>query len=164
MSAVIETEGLGRKYGRRWGLHDCTLTIPEGKVVGLVGPNGAGKTTLLHLAVGLLAPTSGNITVLGCPAADGSTQLGRVGFVAQDTSTYARLSVAEHLRMGAWLNQTWDAKLAEDRMTAVTPSWFVGRPDARAEAARLTMSVGPPILLEPNRGEWGRGSDFASRG
>ena len=51
-SAVIETSALGKQYGRRWALHDCTLAIPEGKVVGLVGPNGAGKTTLFHLAVG----------------------------------------------------------------------------------------------------------------
>ena len=60
MNTAIETSGLGKQYGRRWALHDCTLSIPAGKVVGLVGPNGAGKTTLLHLAVGLLAPTSGD--------------------------------------------------------------------------------------------------------
>jgi ABC-2 type transport system ATP-binding protein len=65
MTAVVETDGLGKQYGRRWALHDCTLAIPAGKVVGLVGPNGAGKTTLLHLAVGLLTPTAGTITVLG---------------------------------------------------------------------------------------------------
>ena len=44
--------------GGRWALRDCTLAVPEGRVVGLVGPNGAGKTTLLQLAVGLLAPTA----------------------------------------------------------------------------------------------------------
>jgi ABC-2 type transport system ATP-binding protein len=59
MTAVIETKALGKRYGHKWALRDCTLSIPKGKVVGLVGPNGAGKTTLLHLAVGLLAPTSG---------------------------------------------------------------------------------------------------------
>jgi ABC-2 type transport system ATP-binding protein len=59
VNAVLQTSGLEKAYGRRWALRDCTLKIPEGKVVGLVGPNGAGKTTLLHLAVGLLAPTSG---------------------------------------------------------------------------------------------------------
>jgi len=64
MTGVIETSGLGKRYRRAWALRDCTLAIPEGHVVGLVGPNGAGKTTLLHLATGLLAPTSGTISVL----------------------------------------------------------------------------------------------------
>jgi ABC-2 type transport system ATP-binding protein len=116
MSAVLDTSGLGKKYGRRWALRDCTLTIPEGKVVGLVGPNGAGKTTLLHLAVGLLAPTAGSVTVLGGRPAAGESQLARVGFVAQDTPTYARLSIADHLRMGGWLNPQWDAEVAERRI------------------------------------------------
>jgi ABC-2 type transport system ATP-binding protein len=116
MSFVMEARGLGKQYGRRWALQECTLAIPEGRVVGLVGPNGAGKTTLLHLAVGLLAPTSGSIRVLGASPADGPAQLGRVGFVAQDTPVYARLSVAQHLRMGAWLNPGWDAEMAESRI------------------------------------------------
>ncbi len=116
MSFVIEASGLGRQYGGRWALRDCTLAIPAGRVVGLVGPNGAGKTTLLHLAVGLLAPTSGSIRVLGTPPAVDPVQLGRVGFVAQDTPAYARLSVAEHLQMGAWLNPSWDRELAESRI------------------------------------------------
>jgi ABC-2 type transport system ATP-binding protein len=92
VTTVIETSDLGRQYGRKWALQDCTLSIPEGKVVGLVGPNGAGKTTLLSLAVGLLAPTRGSITVLGGHPGDGPAQLGKVGFVAQDTPAYAGLS------------------------------------------------------------------------
>jgi ABC-2 type transport system ATP-binding protein len=99
VTAVLEASGLGKKYGRRWALSDCTLAIPPGQVVGLVGPNGAGKTTLLHLAVGLLAPTSGTIEVLGGKPADGPAQLGRVGFVAQDTPTYAGLSIEDHLHL-----------------------------------------------------------------
>src|SRR4051812_30928542 len=119
MTAVLETESLGKRYGRRDALRDCTISIPEGKVVGLVGPNGAGKTTLLHLAVGLLAPTVGAISVLGRPPDDASEQLARVGFVAQDTPTYARLTVEQHLRMGAWLNPTWDAGMATERIDAL---------------------------------------------
>ena len=65
MTAVIETEGLGKRYRKLWALADCTLSIPAGHVVGLVGPNGAGKTTLLSLATGMLAPTTGTIRVLG---------------------------------------------------------------------------------------------------
>src|SRR5262252_6676259 len=109
MTAVLETSGLGKKYGRHWGLRDCILAIPAGKVVGLVGPNGAGKTTLLHLAVGLLAPTSGTIEVLGSRPAGGPAQLAKVGFLAQDPPAYSGLSVADHLRLGAHLNPRWDA-------------------------------------------------------
>ena len=65
MSAVIETDGLGKRYRRKWALTDCTLSVPAGHVVGLVGPNGAGKTTLLNLATGMLVPTAGTIEVLG---------------------------------------------------------------------------------------------------
>jgi ABC-type multidrug transport system ATPase subunit len=99
MTAVIETDGLGKRFGHKWALRDCNMTIPEGKVVGLVGPNGAGKTTFLHLAVGLLAPSAGAITVLGGRPDAGAVQLEKVGFVAQDTPVYAGLSVAKHLRM-----------------------------------------------------------------
>jgi len=116
MTAVIETSGLGKRYRRTWALRDCTLAIPEGHVVGLVGPNGAGKTTLLHLATGLQAPTSGTISVLGAPPPSSPGQLGRVGFVAQNTPVYARMRVADHLRLGAWLNPSWDEKLAQQRI------------------------------------------------
>ena len=116
MTSVLEAGHLGKRYGRRWALSDCTLTIPSGRVVGLVGPNGAGKTTLLHLAVGLLQPTVGTIQVLGAQPAEGPAQLGRVGFVAQETPIYATLSVGDHLDLGAWLNPSWDGDLAVARV------------------------------------------------
>jgi ABC-2 type transport system ATP-binding protein len=152
MTAVLETIGLGKRYGRRWALHDCTLAVPEGKVVGLVGPNGAGKTTLLHLAVGLLAPTTGTVTVLGGHPGDGPTQLGWVGFVAQDTPIYAGLSVAKHLRMGAWLNPAWDAELAASRIDqlGLDPGQRAGSLSGgeRAQLA-LTLAIAkrPELLL-----------------
>jgi ABC-2 type transport system ATP-binding protein len=104
MTAVVETEALGKRYRRKWALADCTLSVPAGHVVGLVGPNGAGKTTLLSLATGMLAPTTGTIEVLGGRPAAGPAQLARVGYLAQDAPVYAGLSVANHLRLGAHLN------------------------------------------------------------
>jgi ABC-2 type transport system ATP-binding protein len=116
VNAVIETNGLGKRYRRKWALTDCTLSIPAGHVVGLVGPNGAGKTTLLNMAVGLLAPTAGMIEVLGGIPAAGPAQLAKVGFLSQDAPLYAGFSVAEHLKFGARLNPLWDAELARDRV------------------------------------------------
>jgi ABC-2 type transport system ATP-binding protein len=116
MTTALETVGLGKRYGRRWALTDCTLSIPTGRVVGLVGPNGAGKTTLLHLAVGLLEPTAGTISVLGERPSSGAHALARFGFLAQESPTYARLTVNQHLRMGEWLNPSWDAAFASARI------------------------------------------------
>ncbi|HSR84352.1 MAG TPA: ABC transporter ATP-binding protein [Streptosporangiaceae bacterium] len=117
MTAAIEASGLGKKYRRLWALSDCTLSIPVGRVVGLVGPNGAGKTTLLNLATGMLTPTSGRIRVLGGAPGSGPDQLARVGYVAQDAPIYSGLSVADHLRLGAHLNPRWDADLASRRIS-----------------------------------------------
>jgi ABC-2 type transport system ATP-binding protein len=116
MTAALEAMELGKRYGRRWALTDCSLSIPAGRVVGMVGPNGAGKTTLLHLAVGLLEPSAGSISVLGAAPGSGPAQLARVGFLAQDSPTYARLTVGQHLRMGEWLNPNWDAAFAKSRI------------------------------------------------
>src|SRR5580692_1469536 len=152
MSAVIEASGLGKAYRRTWALRDCTLAIPEGHVVGLVGPNGAGKTTLLRLATGQLAPTRGTISVLSEPPAASPAQLARVGFVAQDTPVYARMRVADHLRLGAWLNPGWDDELAQRRIAQVglDPKQRAGSLSGgqRAQLAlTLALAKRPELLL-----------------
>jgi ABC-2 type transport system ATP-binding protein len=104
---VIEATSLGRRFGGRWALRDCTLSVPAGHVVGLVGPNGAGKSTLLRLAAGLLAPSAGSLRVLG-GRPGGPEVLARVAFVAQDKPLYGRFTVADSLKMGGRLNPGWD--------------------------------------------------------
>jgi len=152
MSAAIEASGLGKKFGRRWALSDCTLSIPVGRVVGLVGPNGAGKTTLLNLATGMLAPTAGSIRVLGGAPGSGPDQLARVGYVAQDAPIYAGLSVADHLRLGAHLNPGWDADLAAERIRqlGLVPAQKAGTLSGgqRAQLA-LTLAIAkrPELLI-----------------
>jgi ABC-2 type transport system ATP-binding protein len=149
---ALETRGLTKRYGRRRALSDCTLSIPSGRVVGLVGPNGAGKSTLLQLAVGLLRPTAGEIRVLGGPPAASPEQLARVAFVAQDAPVYGSLSVLDHLTMGARLNPRWDAELATARITrlGLDPSQKAGRLSGgqRAQLA-LTLAVArrPDLLI-----------------
>jgi len=152
MSTVIETSGLGKAYRRTWALRDCTLAIPEGHVVGLVGPNGAGKTTLLRLATGQLTPTRGTISVLGARPAASPAQLARVGFVEQDTPVYARLRVADHLRLGAWLNPGWDGELAQRRIgqLGLDPRQRAGSLSGgqRAQLAlTLALAKRPELLL-----------------
>ena len=152
MTAVLRTRGLGRRYGRRWALTDCTLDVPAGHVTGLVGPNGAGKTTLLNLAAGLLAPTTGSIEVCGGRPAAGPAQLAKVGYVAQDTPVYAGLSVRDHLELGARLNPRWDAALARDRVArlGLDPAQKAGKLSG-GQRAQLALTLGlakrPELLL-----------------
>lgn len=152
MTAAIETEGLGKRFGRKWALSECGLSIPAEKVVGLVGPNGAGKSTLLHLAVGLLRPDAGSIAVLGARPGASASQLARVGFVAQETPTYAGFSIADHLRFGAWMNPSWDADFAEQRIErlGLDPRQKAGKLSGgqRAQLA-LTLAVAkrPDLLI-----------------
>jgi ABC-2 type transport system ATP-binding protein len=116
METVIETQALGKRYGDKWALADCSLRVPAGCIAGLVGPNGAGKTTLLNMITGMLPPTEGSIAVAGGIPAGGAAQLAKVGFVAQDAPVYAVMSVADHFNLGAHLNPRWDMDLARDRV------------------------------------------------
>jgi ABC-2 type transport system ATP-binding protein len=148
MTDALTAEGLTKKYGRRTALSDCTLSVPAGRVVGLVGPNGAGKSTLLQLACGLLDPTAGRIEVLGEAPMSGTRH---VGFVAQDTPIYPGLTVADHLRMGAHLNPSWDDSLAQRRIAQVglDPAQKAGKLSGgqRAQLALTVAAAKRPYLL-----------------
>jgi ABC-2 type transport system ATP-binding protein len=115
---VLDCAGLGHRYGRRgpWGLRDCTLTVPAGRVVALIGPNGAGKTTLLQLAAGLLPATEGTVRVADAAPAQ---RLEQIGFAPQGAPLWPHLRVRDVLGIGAHLNPRWDAGLADDRMASL---------------------------------------------
>jgi ABC-2 type transport system ATP-binding protein len=152
VSSAIRTQGLGKRYGSKDALSDCTLDIPAGRVVGLVGPNGAGKSTLLNLAVGMLQPTSGTIEVLGGRPAEGPAQLAKVGFVAQDTPTYGGLSIGDHLRFGAQLNPGWDDALARRRIERLGLEFSQkARKLSGGQRAQLALTLGvakrPELLI-----------------
>jgi ABC-2 type transport system ATP-binding protein len=152
VTTALRARGLGKKYGRRWALTDCTLDVPAGRVVGLVGPNGAGKSTLLNLAVGMMPPDSGSIEVLGGRPGAGTAQLAKVGFVAQDAPIYPGLTVADHLRLGARLNPRWDAGLARRRIDRLDldPRQRAGKLSG-GQRAQLALTLGiakrPELLI-----------------
>lgn len=117
MSNALETVNLGRRYGKSWALRACTLQLPVGAVAALVGPNGAGKSTLLHLAVGILEPTEGDVSILGqSMRGQPASMLARIGFVAQDAPLYRNFTVFDMLRFGAHLNPSWDTATAHARL------------------------------------------------
>ncbi|HEX5119937.1 MAG TPA: ABC transporter ATP-binding protein [Pseudonocardiaceae bacterium] len=92
---LIETDALEKRYGDVLALTDLTVSVEPG-IVGLVGANGAGKSTLIKLALGLLEPTAGRISVLGLdPRVDGEGVRARVGYMPEHECLPPDVSAAE---------------------------------------------------------------------
>lgn len=152
MEHVLEADGVGKRYGARWALRDCTLRLPAGRVAALVGPNGSGKSTLLHLAVGLLRPDAGEVRVFGNTPYENTTALADIGFVAQDTPLYRDFTADDLVTMGGKVNRRWDATLARTRLAqaGIPPRVPVGQLSGgqRAQVAlALALAKRPRLLL-----------------
>lgn len=176
---ALEVRHLDVSRGRTPVLHDLTLAVPRGTVLGLLGPSGCGKTTLMRTLVGVQRIASGEVRVLGLPAGD--TRLrGHIGYVTQQVSVYSDLSVHDNVAyfaslQGAQLGSTAAA------IEAVGLEGLSGRAVATlsgGQAGRVSLAcamVGDPELLvldEPTVGldpvtreeMWGRFRDLATRG
>jgi ABC-2 type transport system ATP-binding protein len=96
---VIEARELHRRFGRLHAVQGIDLTIGRGEVFGFLGPNGAGKSTLLRMLVGVMAPTSGTVRVLGYEMPRQADALRpSIGYMTQRFSLYGDLTVEENLR------------------------------------------------------------------
>jgi ABC-2 type transport system ATP-binding protein len=114
MTNAIEIEKLHYRAGRTFEIKDLDLTVPVGAIYGFLGPNGSGKTTTIRLALGLLRPLSGRITVLGDPIPERAARvLARVAYVPEQPHLDPTLTVRETLRFQAAFYPTWDWPRAE---------------------------------------------------
>jgi heme exporter protein A len=102
---MVELKGLRRDYGDRTALAGINLRVEPGRSVAVLGPNGSGKTTLLRILAGLLRPSAGEVSVLGCALPRESWRLrGRVGYLGHEPILYLDLSARENLRLAAALH------------------------------------------------------------
>ena len=97
---LVETSGLGKRYGSITAVQDLNISVRRGEVYGFLGPNGAGKTTTLRMLLGLIKPSSGTAKVLG--AEPGSPHgLPGVGALVESPAFYPYLSGRDNLRVMA---------------------------------------------------------------
>jgi heme exporter protein A len=102
---AIELEGLRRDFGEHTGLAELSLRLEQGQSLAVLGANGSGKTTLLRVLAGLLRPSAGAATVLGCSLPGESWRLrGRVGYLGHQPLLYRDLTGRENLLLAAALN------------------------------------------------------------
>jgi ABC-2 type transport system ATP-binding protein len=150
MSTALRCAGLGHRYGRKiWGLRDCDLDVPAGRVVALIGPNGSGKTTLMSMAAGLLPATAGTVEAAGGAPAQ---RLDKIGFVAQEAPLWPRLRVADVLEIGRCMNHGFDAAMAAQRIRrlGIRPRARIGTLSGgeRAQVAlTLVLAKKPELFL-----------------
>ncbi len=118
MSAPLAVRGVTAAYRSEPVLWDVSVTVPEGRLVGIVGPNGAGKTTLLKVAMGLLRPVAGSVEIFGRPLERVRRSVGYVpqrGSVDWDFPTDAR----DVVEMGTYGRLGWFRRPgASERRTA----------------------------------------------
>ena len=95
---AIRARGLTRRFGALVAVDHVDLAVPPASVYGFLGPNGSGKTTTIRMLCGLLAPTSGDIEVLGLRVPEQAEALRRrIGYMTQRFSLFADLTVRENL-------------------------------------------------------------------
>ena len=113
---AIELLGLRREFGDRAALDGIDLRVERGQSVAVLGPNGSGKSTLLRILAGLLRPSGGDVSVLGCDLPKETHGLrGRVGYLGHEPLLYRDLSPRENLELVAALHgldpETWDPRI-----------------------------------------------------
>jgi ABC-2 type transport system ATP-binding protein len=143
--AALAATGLTKRYGERTALRDVSFEAAAGELVAIIGPNGAGKTTLLSILAGIQRPDAGSVTR---PPQE-------IGWVPQQPALYAKLSVAENLRLFARLERVRDPEAAVARMLEQTglaerADDEVGRLSG-GNRQRVNVAIGllaePPVLL-----------------
>src|SRR3954454_854473 len=105
LEPAIELSGLRRDFGDRNALDGIDLHVDRGQSVAVLGRNGSGKSTLLRILAGLLRPSGGDVSVLGCALPRETHRLrGRVGYLGHEPILYRDLSPRENLELAAALH------------------------------------------------------------
>jgi len=166
--AALRATGLRKTYGKRTVVHDVSLEVAGGEVVGLLGPNGAGKTTSFYMMVGIVPADAGRIEINDVPVTHMPIhQRARLGlsYLPQDASVFRRLTVEENIQAvlelqrnarnqpltRAEVRERLDALLAElqiEHIRANTAVSLSGGERRRVEIARALATQPRFILLD----------------
>lgn len=159
--AIIETEGLTKRYGKMTAVNAASFAVEPGQVFGFLGPNGSGKTTTIGMLLGILTPTAGRFRLFG---RDGSEELHatrrRIGATLETPNFYPYLSGRDNLRItanvkgvgSAAIDRVLDLVGLADRQTDAFRKYSLGMQQRLALAATMLGDPELVILDEPTNG------------
>jgi len=151
--AVIETRGLGKRYGDVEAVAGLDLAVERGRIYGFLGPNGAGKTTTMRLLTGLTRPTEGDATVAGVDVRERDRLGERIGYVPDTPPLYEKLTAREQLAAVADVRGL-DPAVKRERIPALFDRFGLDARDDRIETYSTGMeqktSVIQAIVHDPD--------------
>ncbi len=116
---ILETNGLGKRYKKRWAVTDLNLSVRRGDVFGFLGPNGAGKSTTIRMILTLVKPTTGGVRVFGTDVTRRRNELARVGGLVERPDFYLYLSARRNLEIVAALRGQSDRRQIDEVLEIV---------------------------------------------
>ncbi|MBR1601283.1 MAG: ABC transporter ATP-binding protein [Alphaproteobacteria bacterium] len=138
MDSIAEIKNLNKTFKNPaiTAIKDLTISLPKGKVIGLIGPDGAGKTTLIRLLLGLLVPDSGYISVLGMNPVNQTNLLHqKIGYMPQKFGLYEDLSIQENMNLYA------DLKELSENQKKEQFEWLLKFTDLKPFTSRLAGNL-----------------------
>jgi ABC-2 type transport system ATP-binding protein len=150
-SPIIETDGLGKRFGERPAVIDVDLSVPRGCAFGFLGHNGAGKTTLIRLLLGLTRADSGSMWISGRPVPqERAAVLARVGAIVEEPHFHNHLSGRENLRVIAAARGPEAARRIDGVLARVGLSDRAGdRVRSYSQGMRQRLGVARCLLADP---------------
>lgn len=158
---ILEVKNLKKTIGKRDIIKDISFSIEEGEIFGFLGPNGAGKTTTIRMLVGLIKPTSGNISICGYDLQkDTENALKEIGAVVENPELYKYLSGRENLMQIARIRKVPKEEVnevirlvgLENRIDDKVRKYSLGMKQRLGLAASLLSNPKLLILDEPTNG------------